>query len=56
MKTAFISGAPANIARVFGDEETARLAAHSDLLPGVRQSKFVACMCSVLHNCISRIL
>ena len=35
MKTAFICSAPQNIARVFGDEETARLAAHSELLPGV---------------------
>ncbi len=35
MKTAFISSAPANVERVYGQEETARLAAHSDLLPGV---------------------
>ncbi len=35
MKTAFICSAPQTIARVFGDDETARLAAHSELLPGV---------------------
>ena len=35
MKTAFISSSPANVARVYGEGETARLAAHSDLLPGV---------------------
>ena len=35
MTTAFISNAPANVARVYGAEETDRLAAHSRLLPGV---------------------
>ncbi len=35
MKAAFISSAPSNVARVYGPDETARLAANADLLPGV---------------------
>ncbi len=35
MKTAFISSAPVNVERVYGTEEAARLAARSDMLPGI---------------------